>query len=301
EEEEEEEKLLFGKIPRTPGLIGIAVVLVVILVLLAALVSGSFGFRGGISSINVNIPNSEGELDDEEMTVKAETGTPAFGKEAEGDGDLTIYYNDLEVYTAKFKFSGARGTKSIPYEDFYVDNGEYIVEIKFEGKTESDTIILERTAHALLMLQFDSVWNEEERVRYSISFLPEEGSPSDILVPGHGHIEIYYVENEADQDNEDQWENVTKISITTDFGSIEYNFEGEPKEQISAAEGFFIDFPASKLMEKNDDKEGYYSARVYFTNDYGLTEYDAFRGWISTMPDQDPDTSYTWVKLGDEE
>ncbi len=94
EDDEEEEDLLFGMIPRTPGLIMIGAVVLVVVILLAALFSPVFGFRSGISSLTVNINNSEGDLLDTELEIEAYTGTPAFGSNANGDGDLRIIYND---------------------------------------------------------------------------------------------------------------------------------------------------------------------------------------------------------------
>ena len=301
-DEKKEENLLFGRIHRAPGLIGIGAVIVVILILLAALISSSFGFVGGIDSLTVKIPvGSEDEVSDRAMAVEAYTDTPAFGKVAEGEGDLTIYYEDQEIYTSKINFTDGHARIEIQYNEFYVDNGDYIVEISFKGKTESDTITLRGTAHTVVMAQKNYTTGTEqdrqENVLYRITLLPNEENKnmSDYLhIPGHGKIKVYYVENKSDQENEEQWENVTTINITTDFDkTFEYQFVGKETKEKNV---YIINFDASKLHDKKGD--GWYSARVHFKNDFGPEEYGALTEWIQTMPGN-TDDSETWIELKD--
>lgn len=305
EEDDEEEDLLFGMIPRTPGYIMIGAVVLVVLILLAALFSPVFGFRSGISSLTVNINNSEGDLLDTELEIEAYTGTPAFGSNANGDGDLRILFDGEEIYTATFKFTDGRGTKIIPYEDFYVDNGEYRAEIDFEGETEFDTVTLRRTAHTIFISQ--ASWTEgevgsdeeKEKVRYKMSLFPDEdsiGNYDALYIPGEGRIEVIYVPNENDQDDPEQWQNVTAINIETDFRSFKYKFtNGGTETELDVDKGYYIDFESSKIKEEHGD--GYYSVIAYFTNTYGKSE-NRFTGNINAMP-EDSGENQKWIYLED--
>ena len=63
--------------------------------------------------------------------------------------------------------------------------------------------------------------------------------------------------------------------------------------------GYNIDFQASKIHDEKGD--GYYSARVYFQNDYPKREVDGkFEAWLSATPEQNPDESETWIHLEEE-
>jgi len=297
-DDEEEEELLFGLVPRTPGLIAIFAIIVVLLLLTAALFSANFGFVGGIDGLTVNIPNQEGDLLDEKLDIEAYTETPTFGRKADGDGDLTIYYDGEAINTWKISFTDGKGAKSIPYEDFYVDNGEYKAEVTLEGYTESDTITLQRTAHYMGIAQKDYTAFEEERIRYKISLLPDDENVNAyniIYVPGEGHIQVYYVEDESEQEERTEWEPVLEIDLKTDFTNFEYKFPGEDTENRSSNEGYFLDFQEYKLTEQKGD--GYYSMEVYFTNTYGLVDKGAFTDEITAMPEQNPESSYTWIYL----
>lgn len=306
EEEQGEGEYLFGTIPRTPGLIAIAALGVVILILLAALVSSTFGFVDGISGMTVNIPNQEGDIDDEKLDVEVTTNTPAFGKNADGTGDLFLYYDDEIIWTGTIKIIASRGYQSIPYDEFYVDNGEYKVEVSFEGELEYDTIELYRTAHHIIVSQIDHMAGsnddeQEEYVLYKVSLLPNEemtGNQNLLYVPGEGYMRVYFVDNENDQNDDQQWETVMNITFTTDFDGFAYKFPDEKEENLSSDQAFLLDFKASKLTDQKG--EGYYTVDVHFVNSYGLEDEGAFRDEISTLPEDNPDESFTWIYLGDE-
>jgi hypothetical protein len=307
DDEDEEEEYLFGTIPRTPGLIAIAAVGVVILLLLAALVSSSFGFVGGIDGLTVNIPGSQGDILDEKLEVEALTDTPAFGKNADGNGDLKIYYDSEVIISQSIKFNEGRGYREIPYADFYIDNGEYKVEVTFEGFTEFDTIDLFRTAHNIVIAQADYpqyVDEDEtlEKVRYKISLLPDDNSDdlhNIIFTPGTGYILVYYVNDEADQDNRDEYEQVMNISFETDFRGFEYKFPGEDLENLSVDKGYLIDFDGQVLLDEKGVDEGYFSMEAFFVNTYGISE-KRFTQQIKGMPEENSSESHTWIYLGDE-
>lgn len=307
DDDEDEQEYLFGTIPRTPGLIALAAVVVVILLLLAALFSANFGFVGGISGMEVTIPGQEGELLDEKLDIRATTKTPTFGKNADGKADLKIYYDgDTEVYTGNLKFNDGLGERTIPYEDFYVDNGEYTVEVTYEGVTESDSIELKRTAHYMIVLQkdyevFESEDSTIDKVRYQISLFPDEDSTGnhDVLwTPGEGHIQVWYVDDENDKTDNNSWEKVMEIQIATDFRNFEYQFPNEDVQNRSSVEKFVIDFEAQTLLDEKGD--GYYSMEVFFENTYGLESKGAFRDEVTAMPEENPDESYTWIHLEDD-
>lgn len=306
DDDEDEQEYLFGTIPRTPGLIALAALVVVILLLLAALFSANFGFVGGINGMDVTIPGQEGELLDEKLDIRATTQTPTFGKNADGKADLKIYYDgDTEVYSGNLKFNDGLGERTIPYEDFYVDNGEYTVEVTYEGVIESDSIELKRTAHYMIVGQKDySEYQSEEstieKVRYQISLFPDEDSTSnyDVLwTPGEGRIDVLFVDNEEEQDDDTQWEKVMEIQIATDFRNFEYQFPNEDVQNRSSVEKFVIDFEAQTLH--NEKGDGYYSMKVFFENTYGLESKGAFRDEITAMPEDYSDQSYTWIHIED--
>lgn len=309
--EDEEEEYLFGTIPRTPGLIAFAAVGVVILLLLGALVSSSFGFVGGIDALTVNILGGEGDLLDEKLDVEALTDTPAFGKNADGTGDLMIYYDDEVVNTQSIKFNQGRGYREIPYEDFYVDNGEYKVEVAFEGELEFDTIELSRTAHHLIPAQaeYPEYVDEDETkemIRYKVSLLPDDDADnlhSVLYTPGDGDIDVYYVDDEADQDDREEWEPVMTITYRTDFRSFEYEFPGEDTVNFSLDFDYQIDFDGQILLDEHEVTEGYFTIEAFFTNNYG-THADRFTDKISGLPEDSPKSnpkdSFAWITLGDD-
>jgi len=307
EYDDEEEEYLFGTIPRTPGLIAIAAVSVALILIIAALVSSSFGFVGGIDSMNVTIQGSEGQIYpflDENLDIEAQANPPAFGRNANGNGDLVIHFDDgindvQEVYTGDFKFNNGRGSRSVPYEEFYVDNGEYRAEIIYEGVSESATIVLKRTAHDMVIVQTAFTMYDREQVLYKISLLPDEGedSTADVLyTPGEGYIQVYYVDDEAEQDDDQKWEKVWNISIVTDFEGFEYTFPGDDTQNLSSNEGYQIIFDAVDLLDEKEVDEGYFSIEVGFVNKYGLVDKGAFTNQITAFPEDKGDSS-RWIYL----
>lgn len=307
DEEEEEEDLLFGRIPRTPGLIAFGAIGIVILLLLAAMFIPSFGLTSSITELSVSIPGGQGDYTDTKLDVEATTGTPIFGKNAEGDGDLSIIYNNETVYKTTIHFIDGRGTKEVSYENFYVDNGEYKAQVDFKGKSAYDTITLMRTGHSIVMAQNSykegTSDNEKTSVVYKFSLFPDDTHQDNsniIYTQGHGYIEVFYVKHKDEQDNEDNWQFVTNITYTTDFSYFKYKFQGESEQNESIQFGYRMVFDSSKIHDKNGD--GYYTARISFFNDYGLEDKGAFRDRIHTMPVDSTDengqtTSSKWIPL----
>lgn len=315
DDDEDEEDLLFGRIPRTPGLIAIFSLLVVILLLVAALVSTSFGFRSGITYLDVSINANEDDFESTKIEISALTGTPSFGKNADGKGDLVILYEDQEIYSGKIKFNDGQGKKSVPYSSFYVDNGEYTARVDFEGKTSEDSITVRRTAHSAIIAQknFTTGYKDEERdtreghVVYKLSLFSDEDNQDfrDIIYTiGTAELVIYYVDNEDEQDDrENEWEVVAKIDFTSDFTYYLYKFPGNSEENRSVElGGYQMQFDQEDIMSSHG--EGYYTVEVTYTNDYGLEEFGAFRDPIIIMPEDNPEgdndepkESYEWMYL----
>jgi len=314
-DDDEEEDLLFGRIPRTPGLIAIFSLLVVILLLLAALVSTSFGFRSGITYLDVTINANEDDFESTKIEVSGLTGTPSFGKNADGKGDLVILYDDQEVYSTKMKFNDGQGKKSIAYSSFYVDNGDYTAQVDFEGKTSEDTITVRRTAHSAIIAQrnFTTGYKTDDEdtrkgeVVYKLSLFSDEDKQDfeDIIYTiGTAELQIYYVDDEEEQENRKEWEEVALIDITTDFSTYLYQYPGESEENRSVElGGYQLQFDQDDIMSSHG--EGYYTVEVTYINDYGLEEFGAFTGPIEPLPlpedsynDEDgTQESYEWLFL----
>lgn len=305
EEYEEEEDLLFGRIPKTQGLIALGVIGIVIVLLLSVIFIPSLGFTSKINGLTVHIPKGQGDYTDTKLEIEAYTDTPLFGKNAEGDGELSIIYGNDTVYRTKIHFTDGRGTKSIPYENFYVDNGEYKAKVDFKDKSDYDTITLMRTGHTIVMAQKNfttgTEGSEQKTVVYKFSLFPDQQHQTNadiIYTRGHGYIEVFYVEDESDKDNEENWQLVSNITFTTEFSYFIYKFPGENEQNESIQFGYRIIFDQSKIYEN----DGYYTARISFFNDYGLEEKGAFRERINTMPVDSTDengevSSAKWIYL----
>lgn len=315
DEEDTGTEYLFGTIPRTPGLIALAAIGVVILLLIAALVSTSFGFRGGINDLSMYVQQPIQDIHpDGKLTIDITTGTPAFGRSADGKGDLTISYDGEVIHTDEVQFvrsGGGRTTKQVPYKSFYVDNGEYTVQVAFEGYTDSVTVELRATAHFMIITQKDHVEYKDEnsnveRVRYKLSLFPDDqhtGNYDVLFTPGEGHIWAYYVGDESDQDNRDLWEKVMNISFETDYNKFTYKFPGQEKVELGQDLGYLIDFDAEVLLNEKGVDSGYFTIEVFFRNSYGL-EGKRFTQQIMAMPEDypsnNPTESLEWIHLGDE-
>ncbi len=131
-----------------------------------------------------------------------------------------------------------------------------------------------------------------------MSLFPDEdsiGNYDALYIPGEGKMYVYYVSNENDQDDPEQWQNVTEISIETDFRSFKYQFKGGTETELDVDKGYYIDFESSKIKEETG--EGYYTVIVYFTNTYGKSE-NRFTGTIDAMPEDSGDNQ-KWIYLED--
>ena len=128
----------------------IGVLLVVGVLLVAALVLTGFGFYFGVGQLSLLIDVNEG-VDPGDRTLDAQISatSPAFGILSH-EGSYSISYEGDRQASGSFEV-GDTGldSLSIDYDDFFVGNGEYVVEIELGGKQQSDSVVLERFADSV--------------------------------------------------------------------------------------------------------------------------------------------------------
>jgi uncharacterized protein YxeA len=102
---------------------------VVVIVLIIVALFGFIYFRTSVSDINVSLVKS----DPNDLEVTVLVGTTGSASIA-GDADLDVIYNDNEVHSSKVSISdGGTGYASIPYDSFVEGNGNYYVQVKYQG------------------------------------------------------------------------------------------------------------------------------------------------------------------------
>ncbi len=128
----------------------LGVLLVVGVLLVAALVLTGFGFYFGVGQLSLLIDVNEG-LDPGDRTLDAQiTATsPAFGILSR-EGSYSISYEGDRQASGSFEIGDTgRDSLSIDYGEFFVGNGEYVMEIELGGKQQSDSVVLEKFADSV--------------------------------------------------------------------------------------------------------------------------------------------------------
>ena len=106
-------------------------VIIVIIVIIAA-VAAVFLLNPAVQQVLVLPPS---QLEDKTgIRIEAQALLEGSGS-ANGEGTLKILYNGEEQYSSKVDFSGDQAIKTVKYNEFFYDRGEYEIIAKFKDKT----------------------------------------------------------------------------------------------------------------------------------------------------------------------
>ena len=128
------------------------------------------------------------------LVAQVNTGKPSH---LSGTSDLTISYNGATTYTGTMGISESQGYKTIPLSQFAVANGDYSVQVKFQGKTSSTTFtemhIIEKvnvTAYAMTRMTNTTIDYGTARMGVRIIFMSNSSESQMAIASDRLDIEI---------------------------------------------------------------------------------------------------------------
>jgi len=124
--------------PRSGRRIWVVVLVLLIIVPAAGLIYFFYGPSGEIQAIDLiaqEYTDSNG-VTGMSLVAQVNTGKPSH---LSGDADMAIIYKGATTWTGKMGISESQGTKSIPLSLFAEGNGDYKVQVRFQGKSSSTT------------------------------------------------------------------------------------------------------------------------------------------------------------------
>ena len=284
--DEDYDETILGFSPLTFKLASVGSVLV-ILMLVLSLVLTSFGFYSGVSHLKVMIDVEEHySSDDIILNAEVMANSPLFGS-LESEGDYKIMY-DGEVRTTGKLVLGDDGRDSIslPYEDFFVDNGDYTLTVMFGEEQVSDSVELNMVAKTVTCTIFfigHDICDDDlcDPVLTTITFgSSEDPLNSKTVAPtGSGKIEIYFYNNNAPTESEkydaaywnndnsrpsDDWELVQTITFATELNSGYWQYDGGSVEEF-AISNFQMSLDPDYFRQNQD---GDYTMSVSYNNTF---------------------------------
>lgn len=273
EEDEQEPKKMKSEKKEKSKIMPILIVGIIIGVIIVALLF-LLGLGSGVDSITVTA-NPLDEKDAIEIVVVTHT-SGILGASPSGNVDFVIEYTNGSVtaYQGEVKLSGGGGNLELPVNKFYIDNGEYLVSVTYEGKSDEYIVNIEKTVKAVVVEAYEEKDKDGLEVTFAFGKSKHkmkigEGenaierevidSYKDIKEPvGNGTIIIKYNNSDSEEKREVYR---TNFSIMSRKIIWEYNEKTE-------------DIPPTyyKLLIKYDDfyqEKGTYTAYVEFTNSIG--------------------------------
>ena len=267
------------------GLLSLKVVgalLVVVVLLIAALVLTGFGFYFGVGQLSLLIDVNEG-LDPGDRTLDAQiTATsPAFGILSR-EGSYTISYGGDRQASGSFEVGDTgRDSLSIDYGEFFVANGEYLLEIELGGKQQSDSVVLERFADSIAgrISNFgdgDSPIDKDSPVFISLQFTAADAE-RDYLHPWVDMtLYIYHYENQFREGDYTYWNDDSERGgegATADdwnlVATVSLEVEGDRGSWTYAGSGVSGGFSATEIPPYNLNLELQPSDDFYGTKGSG--------------------------------
>ena len=286
--EDDYDETILGLSPRVFKLSSAVTVLVVLMLVLSVVLT-SFGFYSGVANLKVMIDVEEHySSDDVILNAEVMGNSPFFGS-LESEGNYEVVYDGEVRTTGKVDLGDdGRSSISVPYEDFFVDNGVYTLTVRFGDEQASDSVELNMVAKTVTCTIFfighdicDGDGGSCEPVLTTITF----GSSEDLLASksvastGNGKIEIYFYENNAPTENEknneaywnndnsrpsDDWELVHTITFATGINSGYWQYDGgSPNEFAFSNYQMALD---TDYFRQNQD--GDYTLLVSYNNTY---------------------------------
>ncbi len=305
EEWDEDEVLLFGYPARTVKITAGAIA-VVLLLLIAARTIPSFGFYSGVGNLMVEIDPEEHYLpDDVELNALVLANAPSLGRLAK-EGSYSVHYDGEEMTTGKFTLNDdGRKNLRIPYDDFFVDNGEYTLKIDISGTEATDKVelnLIAKVIEASILFTGQNLCTDGdddgdydcEPVYTTITFFSSTNlvERKRVAPEGEGEIEIYFYQNNEPSDSEkedetywqsdddrscsgdaadcfgDEWTLLHTISFALDFTSGYWQYETGSPTQFEEDVGYVRYQMALDTDYFRQDDDGDYTMRITFTNSY---------------------------------
>lgn len=189
---------------RTGRMIWALVLAVIIIVPLAGVIFFYYGPAGDVQRIDVIAqPYTDKTGSGMFLAATVDTGKPSS---LSGKADVTTSFNGSNTYTGTIDISDSQGTKSIPFKDFCVGNGDYRVDVKFMGKSSAATfkatgIIEKLTVNAFNITRKDNATMEPGTARMGVlvifmsaagqAQMPVTADSVDININGGGGFSKY--------------------------------------------------------------------------------------------------------------
>lgn len=232
------------------------------------------GLGGGVDGVTVTA-NSIDENDAINIVVITHS-SGMFASSPSGNVDFEIDYSNgsADPYLGKIKVSGGGGKVEVPLDEFYIDNGEYIVKVEYEGKSSEDIVNIEKTVKAIVVEAYEiedtevldvtfafgmskhiETIGEDEAVqqREIIDYFKEITNPT-----GNGTLIIKY------NNSEDEIKNVYWANFTISLRKITWLEHG--KTDDLTVQYFIFSIPIDDFFYE----EGTYTAYIEFTNSIGI-------------------------------
>lgn len=212
-----------------------------------------------------------------------------------GEAEVEIRHDDWIAYPRSrgaFEMDGCRGAIDIPYREFASQNGVYLVEATFDGKSTTTRVMVEKVVNWVYVRAFDEP--NEERTRIDVAFDRAIGQPLTSSVFSSGTLVLDIVYEECTPEETIPLEELTGGSSCTEAtGDNVFHAEIPVEDRASAV----VFIPWENLDEDNDEDEqateGWYNVTATYHNDEARSNDNV--PMDPTVYDEDPPGN--WFKV----
>ena len=247
----------------------------IILILICSMVFNNFGLYSGVKDITVFIEVEEAlNPDDRTLNAYVLATPPTFGMLAK-EGTYSILVSGSETSSGSFKLNDdGRGSIDLDYADFLTVNGDYKIKVEIGGKSDSDTVGLQKIAHnvrgEVSTFDGDHPLDKDDRVLINLQFTSDI-SPDYISPWVSGTVTVYHAEEVFEEgkgesywndDGSRNFESVEEITFSVEGGSVNWQYQSG-----STDTGVNLWLETSEFY--SDGGSGDYAMVIDFTNDFG--------------------------------